>query len=84
LRVPDIYLYNSYIRLGRYFDDSRIRRESDVVVNVNSFENTFHSIGRDGKFGIFNKVWDTKNFQVRFWLRKPIAFNTVIINGIHY
>ena len=82
LRVSDIHLYNSYIRLGRCFDDSRTRK-SDVV-NMNNFENTFHSIGRDREFGIFNKVWDNKNFQVRFWLRKPVAFNTVIINGIHH
>ena len=58
LRVPDIHLYNSYIRLERCFDDLRTRRESNIVVNMNSFENTFYSIGGDRKFGIFNKVQD--------------------------
>ena len=44
LDIPDIDLYNSHVRLGRYFDNAQFRCKNYVIENVVILEDAFNII----------------------------------------
>jgi len=47
------------------------------------FDNTFNNIREDEEVSVFDKIWDTQNFQVRFRLEESRAHDITKVDVIY-
>ena len=79
LDIPDIDPYNSYIRLGRYFNNVWFRCKDYVVENVVILEDAFNIIRGYMRVQVVNIIWNAYNFEIGLQLQKPWWRDTICI-----
>ena len=47
------------------------------------FDNTFNNIRENEEVSVFDKIWDTQNFQVRFRLEESRAYDITKVDVIY-
>ena len=79
LSIPNIYLDNRHVWLGRNLDNGWFWCKDNIVENVVIFENTFDILRSDICVWFINKVQNAYYFELRLGLGKPRRSNAVII-----
>ena len=64
LGIPDIDLYNSHVRLGRYFDNVRFRYKDYIIENIVILEDAFNIIREYVRVQVVDVIWNAYNFEV--------------------
>lgn len=59
---------NSYIKLGEYFDNLRLRSKNNIIEDMCGLNDLFNNVRYNRDVEVFNNVWNVQDLKIQFGL----------------